>query len=76
MAILIDPGAKPVFFDRVAPKSPGRGLRIVFNEDLFYPASGVSPPTGQFAGTHSGVLTTLWEDFRRGRSAPPSRAAN
>jgi hypothetical protein len=47
----------------VPPQVFGRGLRIVFNEELFYPGTGAPPPTGKFAGTHSGVYTNLWTEL-------------
>ena len=47
----------------IPPQFEGRGLRIVFNEELFYPGTGASPPAGKFAGTHSGVYTNLWTEL-------------
>jgi hypothetical protein len=64
VVIFQDP-VPPVPPEAVGPvlQVPGRGLRIVFNEELFYPGTGASPPTGKFAGTHSGVYTNLWSEL-------------
>jgi hypothetical protein len=47
------------FMDRVKPKAPGLGLRIVFHENLHYPARQ-TPLAQPPAGTHSGVYTNIW----------------
>lgn len=55
---------RSIFADPAPPVPPqvdGRGLRFLYNEEVFQPGTDAAPP--RFAGTHSGVVTTLWTEL-------------
>jgi hypothetical protein len=69
-----------VIFEAPAPPIPpqveGRGLRIVFNEELFYPGTGATHPQASLRARTQASIRISGPSFPARCSASPSRAAN